>query len=283
MNAPAPPPAPAPPHVPADFLPILAEVSQALAVSVDLERTLRESVGYITSYLKAEAAAVFMRDASGTMLECRACVGPVDIHGLRIPADQGIVGRAVIQNACQMVRDARDDPDFSGKVDSATGFVTRSVLCAPLATAQGVIGAIEVINKRDGGLFDESDRDALRLLAAPTALALNIARMAGELVEQNRIRRELTMARRLQRSLLPKRRRGPYPLRALNLPAREISGDFYDFFDLPDGRIAFALGQISMEGDAHWLRELRKTFGAITADLSQPICAMTCPMCFKTL
>ena len=58
--------------------------------------------------------------------------------------------RAVSQNACQMVRDAREDPDFSGKVDSTTGFVTRSVLCAPLATAQGVIGAIEVINKRDG-------------------------------------------------------------------------------------------------------------------------------------
>jgi phosphoserine phosphatase RsbU/P len=240
--------------LPPDFLPILAEVSQQLAVSVDLQRTLRESVGYITSYLGAEAAAVFMKDESGTMLECRACVGPVDIQGLRIPVDQGIVGRTVAQNASQMVRDARTDPDFSAQVDSATGFVTRSVLCAPLATAQGVIGAIEVINKRDGGLFDEADRDALRLLAAPTALALNIARMATELVEQGRIRRELSMARRLQRSLLPKRRRGPYPLRALNLPAREISGDFFDFFDLPDGRIAFALGDVAGKGlDAAFL------------------------------
>jgi sigma-B regulation protein RsbU (phosphoserine phosphatase) len=240
--------------LPADFLPILAEVSQQLAVSVDLSRTLRESVGYITSYLQAEAGAVFMLDADAGVLECRACVGPVDIHGLRIPADQGIVGRAVTQNACQMVRDAHADPDFSGKVDDATGFVTRSVLCAPLATAQGVIGAIEVINKRGGGLFDESDRDALRLLAAPTALALNIARMATDLVEQNRIKRELGMARRLQRSLLPKRRRGPYPLRALNLPAREISGDFYDFFDLPDGRIAFAIGDVAGKGlDASFL------------------------------
>lgn len=251
------PPVPAPASsggLPPDFLPVLAEVSQQLAVSVDLQRTLRESVAYITSYLQAEAAAVFMKVEGGAGLECRACVGPVDIQGLRIPADQGIVGRAVVQNACQMVRDAREDPDFSGQVDSVTGFVTRSVLCAPLATAQGVIGAIEVINKRDGRLFDEADRDALRLLAAPTALALNIARMATELVEQGRIRRELAMARRLQRSLLPKRRRGHYPLRALNLPAREISGDFYDFFDLPDGRIAFALGDVAGKGlDASFL------------------------------
>lgn len=245
---------PEPAQVPRDFLPILAEVSQQLAVSVDLQRTLRESVAYITQYLEAEAAAVFMVDESRTWLECRACVGPVDIQGLRVPVEQGIVGRTVAQNACQMVRDAQSDPDFTAKVDSQTGFVTRSVLCAPLATAQGVIGAIEVINKRGDRLFDESDRDALRLLAVPTALALNIARMAADLVEQNRIRRELGMARRLQRSLLPKRRRGNYPLRALNLPAREISGDFYDFFDLPDGRIAFAIGDVAGKGlDASFL------------------------------
>ncbi len=240
--------------LPVDFLPILAEVSQQLAVSVDLERTLRDSVAFITDYMRAEAAAVFLLDASGATLQCRACVGPVDILGLRIPADAGIVGRAVALNACQMVRDASQDPDFSAKVDANTGFVTRSVLCAPLTTAQGAIGAIEIINKRDGGLFDDVDRDALRLLAAPTALALNIARMAGELVEQSRIQRELSMARRLQRSLLPKRRRGGYPLRALNLPAQEISGDFYDFFDLPDGRIAFTLGDVAGKGlDAAFL------------------------------
>ncbi len=254
MTVPAPPDPPARGRIAEDLLPFLAEVSQRLAVSVDLERTLRESVGYITQYMQAEAAAVFLLDRSGTQLQCRACVGPVDIQGLTIPADAGIVGRAVVQNACQMVRDAREDPDFAAKVDAGTGFVTRSVLCAPLTTAQGAIGAIEVINKRDGGLFDDTDREALRLLAAPTALALNIARMAGELVEQSRIQRELSMARRLQRSLLPKRRRGDYPLRALNLPAQEISGDFYDFFDLPDGRIAFALGDVAGKGlDAAFL------------------------------
>ncbi len=247
-------PRPSADALPRELLPVLAEVSQQLAVSVDLERTLRDSVAFITEYMRAEAAAVFLLDPGGTSLQCRACVGPVDILGLRIPADAGIVGRAVGQNACQMVRDVASDPDFTAKVDAKTGFVTRSILCAPLTTAQGAIGAIEIINKLDGGLFEAVDRDALRLLAAPTALALNIARMAGELVEQSRIQRELTMARRLQRSLLPKRRRGNYPLRALNLPAQEISGDFYDFFDLPDGRIAFALGDVAGKGlDAAFL------------------------------
>src|SRR5690606_38783954 len=234
------------------MLPLLAELSQQLALSLDLEQTLLQAVTRIAAFMEAEAAAVFLLEDD--WLVCRASAGPVDVRGLKLPRGRGIVGRAVVQNACQMVRDAHADPDFAGNVDDRTGFVTRSVLCAPLSTAEGPIGALQVLNKQGGGLFDERDRDALRLLAAPTALALSGARMAEKLLEQTRIQRELTMARRLQRSLLPKRRRGGYPVLALNLPAREISGDFYDFFDLPDGRIAFALGDVAGKGlDAAFL------------------------------
>lgn len=237
-----------------DLLSFIADISQKLAISVDLSRTLRESTRFVADYLDAEAVSVFLLDPKAEVLECRACQGPVDVLGLRIPLGQGIVGRAVVSRSTQLVRDAYADPDFHQTSDAASGFSTRSLLCAPLLTAQGAIGAIELINKRGERLFDEADVAALRVLAAPMALALNGARMAAELVEQNRIRRELGMARRLQRSLLPRRRRGAYPLRAINLSAREISGDFYDFFDLPDGRIAFTIGDVAGKGlDASFL------------------------------
>ena len=239
---------PVPPSFEQRMLPLLAELSQQLALSLDLEHTLHQAVTRIAAFMECEAAAVFL--VEDEHLVCRASSGPVDIRGLRIPQGQGIVGRAVALNACQIVRDAHHDPDFTRAVDSETGFGTRSVLCAPLSTAAGPIGALQVLNKRDGGLFDDSDRDALRLLAAPTALALAGARMAAKLLEQTRIRRELTMARRLQRSLLPRRRRAGYPVRALNLPAREISGDFYDFFDLPDGRLGVQSGGSGAMADA---------------------------------
>ena len=56
------------------------------------------------------------------------------------------------------------------------------------------------------------------------------------MLEQQRLRREFDLARRLQRSLLPRRRRDGFPVIGVNRPAHEISGDFYDYFDLPDGR-----------------------------------------------
>ncbi|MBK6435532.1 MAG: GAF domain-containing protein [Rhodanobacteraceae bacterium] len=116
------------------------------------------------------------------------------------------------------------DPDFTGVIDRITGVRTRSMLGAPLMTAHGPIGVLQVINKRDGALFDEPDRDLLRALAAPAALAASNAALTENLLEHARIRRELQLARRMQRSLLPMRRRGGFPLLAINRPAREISG-----------------------------------------------------------
>ncbi len=229
-------------------LAFLADLSQALAVSLDLRETLGEAIVRIADFMGAEAASLFLLDAGGTMLECRVCVGPVDLTGLRLPVGQGVVGRAVAENASQISVDAQNDARVDHATDAASGFVTRSLLCAPLSTAKGPLGALEVVNKRDGSVFTAADAEILRLIAAPTALAINNAQMAYELVEQTRLKREFDLARRLQKSLLPKRRRDGFPVLGVNLPAHEISGDFYDFFELADGRIGFVIGDVSGKG-----------------------------------
>ncbi|MCC6560117.1 MAG: SpoIIE family protein phosphatase [Xanthomonadales bacterium] len=235
-------------------LALVADLAQALASSLDLNAALNLALARIIGALGAQGGAVFLLDTATQELVCRACAGPVDIIGLRIPADSGIVGRALASGQCQIVRDAATDPDFTGVIDAVTGVSTRTMLGAPLLTARGPIGVLQVINKRDGALFDESDRDLLRALAATAALAASNAALTENLLEHARIRRELQLARRMQRSLLPMRRRGGYPLLAINRPAREISGDFYDHFDLPDGRIGFAIGDVAGKGlDAAFL------------------------------
>jgi phosphoserine phosphatase RsbU/P len=235
-------------------LAFLADLSQALALSLDLRKTLALAVKRIAIYMRAEAASMFLIEPGSAYLECKVCVGPVDITGLKLEVGQGVVGRTVAENTPQVVFDAQNDKRVNVRVDAETGFITRSILCVPLATAHGPIGAIEVINRRGGGLFDAADAEILRLIAAPTALAIHNAQLAGTIVEQQRIRREVDLARSIQKSLLPKRRRGRFPLIGVNLPAHEISGDFYDYFDLPDGRIAFFIGDISGKGlDAAFL------------------------------
>ena len=126
---------------------LLSEMSRDFAASMDIVETLHKALARITSYLDAEAGSLFLLENDDTELVCVACDGPVDITGLRIPAEQGIVGSCIRDNICQMVRDVAENPDFAAETDAQTGFTTRSILCSPMSVKEQRIGAIEVLNK----------------------------------------------------------------------------------------------------------------------------------------
>ncbi|MEO6689771.1 MAG: GAF domain-containing protein, partial [Dokdonella sp.] len=170
-----------------DTLAFLADLSRALAVSLDLRLTLSEAVNRVADFMQAEAASLFLLDPETGVLDCRICVGPVDITGSRLAVGQGVVGRAVAENTTQIVADASTDTRVWRAADDDSGFVTRSLVCAPLATADGPIGALEIVNRRDGAPFSAADAELLGIIAAPAALAINNARMAGNLLEQQRL------------------------------------------------------------------------------------------------
>jgi len=229
----------------ADDLDLIAEMSAAFARSRDIEATLRLALARIALTIDVEAAALFLVD--GDQLLCHACWGPVDVTGLRLPIGHGIIGRSVAENTAQIVRDASRDPDFSAKLDKATGFITKTVLCAPLSVRDERLGAIELFNKRGGG-FNAADRRLLLALASSAALALVNARLAGAMAEAEALAHELALAADIQRTMLPPPQSPDFPIHGFNLPARGVSGDFFDVVPLADGRIAFAIGDVSGKG-----------------------------------
>ncbi len=227
-------------------LDIIADMSQDFALSGDIEETLRRGLARIAEAVGAEASSLFLVDPTDNALVCHACTGPVDVTGLRLAMSSGIVGCVVSQNQARMVRDVRDDPEFRDTVDGLTGFVTRSIICAPMSVRDERLGAIELINKRGGGFFSAGDRQLLQALASSAALALFNARLTARMMEQEGMRRELTLAAEIQRSMLPAQAVGPVV--GLNLPARVVSGDFFDALALADGSYAFCIADVSGKG-----------------------------------
>jgi len=77
-------------------------------------------------------------------------------------------------------------------------------------------------------------------------------KLESAMAEQNRLaaalEQELQVAREIQKGLLPPRRGPEFPVIGYNHSAQELSGDFFDFFELPDGRIYFNLGDVSGKG-----------------------------------
>jgi sigma-B regulation protein RsbU (phosphoserine phosphatase) len=230
-------------------LELLSKMSGHLAVTLNIEETIQKALDLIVQFVKAEGGSLFLLHDRGKRLVCEASAGPVDIRGISVRAGEGIVGQCVASGTSRIVRDVMQDPDFDHSVDNTTGFKTRSILCAPMTVQNEKVGAIELVNKDDeNGLFSAPDLLMLQTLASAAALAIHNAHMAEELVEQERVTRELELATEMQRSLLPEPRGPGFPVCGVNLPAYEMSGDFYDFFELADGRIYFGLGDVSGKG-----------------------------------
>ncbi len=228
---------------------LLAEMTQQFADAMDLEKTLARGLESIAAAVGAEAGSLWLIENEGRDIVCQASVGPNPISGLRLPLSEGIVGKSVRENACQTVFDVSQDENFSQKMDQESGFVTRSILCAPMRFSDQVIGTVELINKSDAvGHFTEADAHLLQVLASSAGLAVSNARLAAAQVENERVRRELELAAEIQRGLLPVPGAADFPIHGMNQPARTVSGDFFDILPLAGGRLAFCLGDVSGKG-----------------------------------
>ena len=226
----------------------LAAYSQFFAVSRDLAATLDTALAGIIQGTNADAGALFLLDEATGELVCHAAAGPLDLRNARVMPGQGILGRCLRHNTIESAQGSGRDPELLGAIDERNRLIVRSALCAPMAADGRPFGAIQVVNQRPHGSFNERDSYLLQTMANSAALAVANARLAEELVRQEVTQRELDLAAEIQRNLLPNDDLAGLPVYGLNRPIRQVSGDFFDYFALPDGRIPFALGDVSGKG-----------------------------------
>ncbi len=281
-------------------LALLAAMTRGFARSGDFAEMVRAGLQRITERLGAEASSLFLIEPDSREIVCFACHGPVDVTGLRLPWGAGIVGRCIAEDAAQMVRDVSADPAFAGAdVDAATGFVTRSILVAPLTVGDDQLGAIEIINKisTPGGdhLFSAEDQGLLEALCGAAALAIANMRLTARLVEQERMAREIELAAAIQRSLLPATAPADFPIHGEMRPMHLVSGDFYDVVARPDGRLWFCVADVAGKGmnaallmakTSSLFRCLSKSAaapGALLAAINEELCETATHGLFVTL
>ncbi len=163
-----------------------------------------------------------------------------------------VLNQAVRESKSILVKDTRDSTEFQLEPGQQSEISTRSILCAPLIIQGETIGALELINhipspSNPEGLFDESDSRLLNLLCASAALAIHNAIMAEEVLRSEKVHQELSIARTIQESFLPSFD-ARHPIVGLNIPAKNMSGDFFDYQLLPDGSYMFNIGDVSGKG-----------------------------------
>ena len=234
-------------------LQIINKMNHEFAMSLDLNETLNTALKVIIERLNAQAANIFLINNSTKKFECIASLNQDYLDEYQLNLTDGVMGKAVEQRKCIRVGDVRKDvreiAEFYFDLDNKTNFTTFSVLCSPLIAANDCIGVIHCLNKKtDDKLFIEDDRKLLELLSTPAALAIRNAKMASEMIEQNKIQKEVEIVGEIQKSLLSSNRKEPFPLAGINIPAKVVSGDFYNFSNLGDGKYGFGVADVSGKG-----------------------------------
>ena len=228
-------------------------MNQEFALSLKLNDTLNTALKIIIARLNAQAANVFLINKITKKFECIASLNQEHLDEYQLDLKDGVMGKAVDQKKCIRVgnvrKDVREIAEFYFDLDNKTNFTTFSVLCTPLIAANDCIGVIHCLNKKtDDKLFIEEDRKLLETLSAPAALAIRNAKMAQEMVEQNKMQKEVEIVGEIQKSLLSSNKKEPFPLAGINIPAKVVSGDFYNFNDLGDGKYGFGVADVSGKG-----------------------------------
>jgi len=181
---------------------LLYDLGCAFSARLDLDELIATVVERCRAVLGAGGVSILLLDSeSGELYFPYVAESDPEVArrlaSMRFPADRGVAGSVLAEGKARRVSDARAEPAFYDEIDAATGMQTDQILAAPLQSRHGPIGVLEVINPVDGGCFDDDDLAFLEALAGSVAVALDNARMHGELRKREKhLRSQVGVLRR---------------------------------------------------------------------------------------
>ena len=148
-----------------------------------------------------------------------------------------------------------------------------SIIAVPMITSDRVVGFLYVGKRLEFG-FEQDDAEMLRAFSDQAAIAVENARLVEESIVKERLEQELKIAHEAQMKLLPKQmpQLEGFELDAVCVTANEVGGDYYDFFQLEDGKIGVVIGDVSGKGPsaAFYMAEVKGIMEALSKEALSP-------------
>lgn len=228
----------------------ILEIGQALNRVLNVDEVLPSILDALFQiYPQADQGFVLLREAGGDTPVLRA-------QKNRRPDDdsmsisQTIVNQAMRTGEAMLSRDASEDSRFVSS-ESLAGLRIRSMMCAPLVAQNGDrLGVIQVTTFDVRAHFTENDLDLLVNVATQCTLAIENATLHQSMLQQRDLQRELEFAMQVQLGFLPNSRpqQSDYDFSDFYEAAQHVGGDYFDYVELPDGRIAVSVADVAGKG-----------------------------------
>jgi Protein kinase domain/GAF domain len=151
---------------------LATSLQEADAPSNLIEAVVRTAAGVF----EAAAASIALIDRTTQELVFQAAwgAGAKEIVGVRLPPGVGIAGAVVASGEGQAVPECRSDPRFAKQIAAGTGYVPHTMVVVPLMREGQTVGALSVLDRRDGGAYGPNDVERANLFAELSIAALDI-------------------------------------------------------------------------------------------------------------
>jgi phosphoserine phosphatase RsbU/P len=248
-----------------DFLHGLGEAFSEGVSSTELHRLIVESAVRI---LNAHGGALYLMDKAEPVLipafVSKGCPALIQVPGhimdqasrnhlaldsyLRLTSvrrGDGIVGMAMESGQSKLY----SEEDLAYAL-SPGDFMAHSAIVGALAYRRKILGVLALANGPMSTPFSEKDLTVFKTIAEQSAFALYNEVIYLEAGEKKRMDHDLEIAREIQAILLPSRPPSVvgYELSGINVPARQVSGDYYDYIRVDDRRVGVAIADVSGKG-----------------------------------
>ncbi|WLD15440.1 SpoIIE family protein phosphatase [Planctellipticum variicoloris] len=229
----------------------ILEISRQLGSVLELDDVLPVLLKTLLKlFPQADSGFVLLRSAESDELEQRASIARYEGDDEVVPVSRTIVREAIQTGRAILSADARDDERFAAS-QSIASLRIRTVMCAPLLDANSAaIGVIQLSSRDLGRAFTAEDLDLLASVSWQAALAVENARLHEDLLKQRDLDRDLEFATQVQLGFLPHQPPAlpGYEFADYYEPANRVGGDYFDYVQLPDGRVAVAVGDVAGKG-----------------------------------
>src|ERR1041384_2271296 len=251
-----------------DFLHGLGEAFTETIRATDLHRLIVEGASRV---LDAQGGALYMMERAGGKLApafiSKGCPPFIDVptHILQqaaansmalesylrlhaIAPGEGIIRRVWQTREPVLLTDLANAPELAGLRGTSLG--AASVMVTPLLYGKQNMGVLALGNGPSNPSFTQSDFVVFKSIAEQSAFALYNAIIYSEANEKKRLDHDLEIARDIQRILLPSE--APvipgFEISGINIPARHVSGDYFDYLEVDSSKLGVAIADVSGKG-----------------------------------
>jgi putative methionine-R-sulfoxide reductase with GAF domain/two-component sensor histidine kinase len=167
-------------------LKLLIDAAKTVNSTLDLDKLLDVILETSIKSIGAAGGTLYIVDELKSEIWSKAIRG-TEVIEIRLPIGKGLSGYVAKTGETINIPDAYNDPRFNPEVDKKSGYRTNNMLCMPMRNRDGkIIGVFQMLNKK-GGPFTLQDEEFINALSIHASIAIENARLAQEMVNNERL------------------------------------------------------------------------------------------------